>query len=474
MAQITCKYHPERPAVWNCEKCQINFCLSCIKVADRDAAAQCPVCQSPLERIGARNLIPPFWRRFSRFYLYPLSKHPLVFMLAIALLTMATISIPLVGLVMLVLLFIIFFKYAYVVLERTAQGYMEAPDINSETLTEELELPFKQIFLMFALLTVNMTILDLAGSAAFYVSLMVTVFAVPASTMILATTHSFLKAFNPAVIAQFIRGIGFPYLILCGLLLLLLIALNTAVNLLGGLVPHFLTAFVVAFMTMYFFIIMFNMMGYVIYQYHEDLRYEIEVEAHDQLDDHEPPADSHPELVEVEILLSEGKIDVAKERLADHIKGSPGDLEARNRYHRLLRATKDVDAMCRHANVYLSRLLMEKKAAQAVEVFLDCHKLDHAYKPADPKIRIQLAQLIKHGTHGRLALHLLNHYHKDFPNHPMIPEAYLLASKIMCENFGEDQKARQILEFVTQTYPDDPLRPEIEKYQQVIDQLGRA
>ena len=57
---------------------------------------------------------------------------------------------------------------------------------------------------------------------------------------------------------------------------------------------------------------------------------------------------------------------------------------------------------------------------------------------------------------------------------PRAREAYLLAAKIMCENFSEDQKARQILEFVTQTYPTHPLKPEIEKYQKVIDQLGRT
>ncbi len=473
MAQISCKYHPDRPAVWNCKQCEINFCLSCITVAGRDAVVQCPVCQTQLERIGAANLITPFWRRMSRFYLYPLSPHPLVFMLIIALLTM-TVGIPLVGLVVPVLLFIVFFKYAYAALEKTAQGHMEAPEVNSETLTEELELPFKQIFLMFALLTVNMTVLDLLGTVPFTISMALTIFALPASTMILAIEHSFLKAFNPAIISLFIRRIGVSYLILCGFLLLLLIALNTAVNLLAGLVPDFLAAFVVALMTMYFFLIMFHMMGYVIYQFHEDLHYEIEVEAHTHLQAKESVEAPNPELAEVEILLQEGKMDAAKERLAIYIKSSPGDLDARRRYHRLLRATRDNDALCRHANVYLSRLLLEKKAAQAVEVYLEVQKLVPEYKPADPKIRLQLAKLLKHGANARLALHLLNHYHRDFPNHAAIPEAYLLAAQVMCENFGEDSKASGILEFVSKTYPGNPLQEEIEKYQQIIDQLGKA
>ena len=474
MAQVTCKYHPERPAVWHCEPCHIDFCLACVTSPDREAEPVCPVCGQTLVRLGASNLIKPFWQDIWRFYRYPLAPAPLLFMVALAAFN-AVVGwlVPAIEFIVPILLVIVFIKYAYVALEQTAQGHMTPPPVDVDTLTDELELPFKQIFLVFALFTVNMLVYDAGGVLAFAPVLALSVLALPASVMILATEHSFLRALGPVTLWRFTRGIGPPYFILCGFLFLLLAAFATAAEIMMRFAPPVLTTFMISLLAMYFLLIMFHLMGYAIYQYHEDLSYEVSVAAHEQeaAGEAEP---ANPALAQVEILLSEGRMEEAAEHLARLVEQAPGDLEVRERYHRLLLARGDAAALTGHAGDYLARLLRERRAAQAITAYMDCQRLDPQWRPDDARVRIQLAQLLRHGSHGRVALRLLNHFHRDFPRHPLIPEAYLLAAQIMCENFGEDDKARQILGFLQQHYADSPHMDEVQRYLQVIDKVRQA
>ena len=475
MAQIGCKYHQDVPAAWVCLKCQINYCGNCVPAEERAVAPNCPVCKQPLEHLGAGNLITPFWQKTSSFYKYPASIQPAMFILAIAFLnSLVGLIIPPFEFLVPILSFIVFVRYAYLSLEQTAHGHMSAPTVSVGSLTEDVELPFKQLFLIFILITVNMLIREFIGEIAFGISATLSVLLFPACIMVMATAHSFGSALNPVVLARFIKRIGWPYLILCAFLFLLLLALETTLFLLSRIIPEFFITFIISLITMYFLLIMFHMMGYVIYQFHEDLEHDVDVEPQEHLDTgiNESSAGSSVVLANLEILLSEGKLEEAKKMLLEHISDSPGDLEARDRYHRLLRAQKEGDACCRHANEYLSRLLREKRATKAVEVFLDCLKLNPNWQPAEPRLRISLARLFRQGTNAKIALKLLNQFHHDFPNHEAVPEAYLLAAQVMCESYGEDAKAQRVLKYVLHHFPGAPLEKEVQQYLAIVQKLS--
>ena len=138
MAKIYCKYHTDVPARWACRHCLINFCKNCIH-GDSDETPVCPVCGKPAESLGAGNLIKPFWQRIHQFFLYPLQFPPLIFMLLLTVISLIFNKLPAdkmpFGILIEIAMAMLFFTYAYVVLEHTALVYLRAQRIQGTLLT---------------------------------------------------------------------------------------------------------------------------------------------------------------------------------------------------------------------------------------------------------------------------------------------------------------------------------------------------
>ena len=435
-------------------------------------APACPVCKNTLDYLGAGNLITPFWQNIASFYRYPLTRDALILMVGIAVASsLIGLIIPPLEIIAPILLFIVFIRYATLALEETARGNMAPPPLDKESLLSDMELPVMEVFLIFFVVTINMIVQSLFSFFALAPLMLLTILALPAAIMALAIERSFVQILNPAYLWQFIQRIGVHYLLLCAFLLLLIIALSTTVGLLGAFTPDYLITFLVSIITMYFVLVMFHMMGYVIYQYHEDLQFEVaDVHAENEVAAAHAPRPSVPR-PNTEVLLNEGKIEQARKELEAYVHQAPGDLEVRARLHRLLRATRDTQALCGHANDYLRRLLDDRQASRAVEVYIDCLKQDSSYRPDDVATRLALARLFRTGTNSKLVLHLLNGLHRAFPQHKLVPEAYLLVAQVMCERFGEYQKAKKILDYVLSHYPDSPHNDEVRRYLSIVEKV---
>lgn len=203
MARIFCKYHPDVPARWICRACQIPFCSRCIP-ATGEATPACPICHQAVESLGVGNVIEPFWQRLPAIFAWPLQRTPLLFMLAISglwILVAFLLGGSLVGwLIGNVVLYAVFFKYAYVVLENTAQGHLEPEPITWSTITEELGLPFKQLFILFLVIVIDAGLNRIGGSGLLLVGMFLTTLLLPASIMVLAIEHRLLVAINPVIL----------------------------------------------------------------------------------------------------------------------------------------------------------------------------------------------------------------------------------------------------------------------------------
>ena len=122
-----------------------------------------------------------------------------------------------------------------------------------------------------ALVVTGMTF---ASPALAVVTILFLMFALPASTMSLAINGSIGDALNPVTLATVMKRIGWPYLILYVFLLLVSAGSSATQLFLGTVAPVWLIVQLITFVSAYFTVIMFNMMGYVVYQYHEDLGFE--------------------------------------------------------------------------------------------------------------------------------------------------------------------------------------------------------
>ena len=476
MAKTFCKYHPEVPARWGCSHCRINFCKNCISSQEKQIPT-CPVCGQQLESLGAGNLIRPFWQRIPQFFLYPFQFPPLLFMLLLTVLSIIVNKMPTdimpFGILIELAMVMLFVKYAYVVLEHTAHGFLQAQRIRGKLLFDNLETPFKQLFIVFVFFIGLSELSELQTELPLYVGIFLTALIFPASVMVLAVEHRLLRAINPLILLDMIRRIGNAYFIMCLFLLLLLLGAMQATNIMFDYLPASIYMPTGNFIIMYFALVMFNMMGYVLYQYHEELGYNIHHE-HDGLTDNNAwPHETEPELRKIEILFHEGKLAEAQQRLIQMNQQHPGNMQYRERLHRLLLARADMGGLGQYSADYIGRLMLENRPSEALRVFTDCYKLDKDFKFGNGRQRYMMAQLLNNNGQSRAALNLLTNLHVDFPGYEGIPDAYLLVARILCESFNEDKKAQQILEFLQNKYPQHPRMPQVKDYMAVVAGLGQ-
>lgn len=473
MPAITCKYHPQIPARWACEHCQINFCVSCAPAAKPGKLPRCPVCDRDLTSLGSGNIVKPFWQRLGQIFFYPMHVAPLLLIVTIVAINyfFGGIPNPLFQLALQAILFLVFFKFACLVLEDTAHGHFAPRSFSGgDAFAGDLILPLKLYALMAALGGVLFSIYDLFGGATALLAYFLVTLALPACTMVLVMEHSFFKAFNPLLIINVISRIGMPYMLMVILIYVLSGAAGMVGLLLHGRIPDVALWATVYFIYLYFGVITFHLMGYVLYQYHEDLGYGVEVEAEAHVAPaHDVPVD--PDVRAAEILIAEGKNQEAAGRLAQAIQATPGNTEARDRLLKLARMIGDNALHTRQGQDYISYLFHDNKVGLATKVYLDCVQFDKQFRPARPNERVDIAKMLKANAQGKAAVTLLGNLHTEFPTYDGIPAAYLMAAKLLCEQFSDDAKAKQILQFLLRHYPAHATSNEVREYLAVVEKL---
>lgn len=473
MAQISCKYHQTTPASWSCRQCHINFCATCINPERYQSLPNCPVCGAQLESLGAANLITPFWLRIPKFFTYPAQPSSLLVLMFIALFGLL-VDVQFIGFVAAILALVAFVTYAFAVLERTACGQLDAPPFPRGDISGDLLTGFRQLFLVllfgFGLYATD----EYVSATSYQIMFAFVALVLPAATMTLAVDHRLTRALNPLLWARMIARIGFPYLILVGFLLVLMLGSDTMARVVSRLLSDSRVTPLLILIFMYFVLIMFNMMGYVIYQYHEQLGYAVPQRAGSNVHQAGAIDGASAGIRESEILLQEGKLEEALATLERKAKEHPVDFALRDRYHKLLLAANRPDKLQEHGRDYLSRLLIERKSSRAMEVLRDCMHANPQFKPASAGEVFPLAMYLKANGEQRLALQLLNRFHSVYPHHQDTPKNYLLAAQLMFEQFNRDADAAAVLRFVIEHFPDHELTPRLRDYLATVERLSSA
>lgn len=468
MANISCKYHPNLPAQWSCNSCSINYCKGCIPQKDTGRGVHCPVCNKKLHSIKASNFIKPFWIIAGKFFLYPLHLHPLIFLIALTAIN-AQFDQTLMGKLMQFVITIVFMKYTYAVLEDTALGHLKPLPITSKVINDELDLPFKQIFLTVFISTVNIFIFKTFGYVLGSITAIISIVLFPANIMVLAIEHRFFSAFNPVLVLNVIKRIGAPYFLLTFLLLLLISASSTVMSTLYNNISYTLFISVSSFINMYFTLVMFHLMGYVLYQYHDELGFDI-----DEEDEPENESDKNlinPELRTIEILIQEGKTKEASQKLIPLINENPADNNIQIYNLKLQKLLGNMDAYALHSRKYINYLFATQQLSQAASILPTILQNVPTFKPEKAIERFELAKLLIQNGQSKAAVVMINNLHIDFPTFEKIPEAYFLAAKILCEKLSKDSQALKILRYLKTKFPNHSLNKEISDYYNMIAEL---
>ncbi len=411
--------------------------------------------------------IVPFWNRLREISLYPMHADAMLTICVLALCHLVAF-LPF-GRFLDLVVWVAMYKYAFECLRASADGRLTPPEgsVNVEDSTG-----WGQIWLQLVFIVAGVAGFLLLGPGGGLVVLVVLGLSWPAAVMSLAMDGSLGHALNPATWLAILARIGWPYVAVVLLYFVFFASQLYAQAFALRLLPGFLAVILVNVIAHYVIVATFHLMGYLIYQYHEEVGYE-PAQAPAPL--RRANADPDQQILdEAAQFVRDGNPDAARERIAEQLRSRGGSEALHAQYRKLLALGDRREEQLRHGREWISQLLAQDKDQRAVDVARECLDLDPAFRLSSPDEVARIAQKAVDTGNTQVALKLLSGFHKYYPKHRDIPQNYLLAAKLLAERMGKDAEARALLDQLTKAYPEHPLAKDIAAYRGFLDKLAPA
>jgi tetratricopeptide (TPR) repeat protein len=459
----------------------------------------------------------PFWGRIPRFFLFPL--HPTILFriglfAAVPVLCVFATSVN-AGIVVFaglsLLVWVFYLRLGSGIFSETSLGRLSPEQYDREKDESLAYIPYAIFALGFIASLIVGLIEGLFGRGpGIAANLIIVSLLMPAALMVLVHTRSLIAGLSPGQVWELISTIGKPYLLLC----LFIFCLSSAQMFLAfkcfewglsALVEKWMAVqemlqeiqseedfiaahaaldeffaflrrsrprlgfalFGVNAAAMYFTTVAFNMMGYVLYQYHQALG--LTVDEPRQRGQRQAEAD--PVGNQVADFLAAGQMDKALDAAYEGQRLAPDDAAAQERYHKLLHLAGKTDRLLVHANRLIPLLLRQQKADRAFEALRRCRELSPDFCPEDPAILLALAEAARKQREPKQALDLLGNFDKKYPKHPLIPDAYFLSACILCEDLRQDEVADRVFAAIVTHYAESPCAEQARVYRATLARM---
>jgi tetratricopeptide (TPR) repeat protein len=467
-----CSYHPTKPARFSCSNCASHFCEECISERARGAFGTlqkeklyfCPKCNVEAKSLGVGSFITPFWRRLPKFFTYPLQPAPLVLMLVLSAASTFLHWIPMLGL----LLWVVLVKYSYATLRNTMGGDLRPPDVSVGVIGQDIAEAFKQIALFLVVIVSVVLVFGKVGIAPGVAYLLFVILLLPSMVIVLVISGSLVAALNPGAFVTVAFRIGWGYFLMYLFLVMLMAAPAALAQPLISFLPKQLWTFILNMAQYYYTIISYNLMGYVVLQYHLELGYEVTAGAFkDQKSvmqeklltpvQEEQKEDPNQALLnQINILIQDGRPDDAVLLLRSRIRGPINDRTLAERYYNLLKITQRIPEMLLHAISFLDLLAAGNEKNLACEVYRDCVALDARFTPG-PDTLYRIAEWSAQDGDVKGSINAFLKFIKANADHNMAPKAHMVIARMLLEKLHQPAKAQQVLERLIRKYPDHEL-----------------
>lgn len=403
-----------------------------------------------------RSTPEPFWARTRAIALYPLHGPALWSLIALTLCSVLAM-LPVIGWIIGIVTWLAIYKYAFEILRHTADGHMQAPehgfDVGDGTV-------LRLMLLMFLLFAAVIAVAMITRSPVLtLLALLAVVLLQPGFVISLAMDGSLRRALNPMVPIELATRIGWPYLAAFGLLFVIQASALTASRWIDQWLPPLVGAPVVTLVGIWGLYAAFHLMGYLVYQYHEELGYE-PAGHHNHLPERHAP--DQRLLDEAEHFVREGQADTALGMLRVEVRSRAVGLPVHELYHRLLRNSDRGEELREHTQHYIGQLLAEKQERRALALLREALDADPDFTPLLPEQAQQLAERAKLGGQFLLAADTLRAMVVAWPKSPAAAQWSLEAALLLAERFGRDDEARQLLEQALTRCEDESQRRKLE------------
>ncbi|MDI9244016.1 hypothetical protein [Marinobacter sp. CHS3-4] len=461
-----CHYHPGDPAKWHCGECQVHFCSRCMPDADhRKQHALCPICNRSMRYLGAATEVVPFWNRIGAFFRYPFSTDPLA-VIAICTLVPLLLSNNLIGLIVTLVLVLALLKYTYAVVRHTAEGHMKPPPLSVAFTGSGFDIVILQL-LVFILMGALVTTAGMVGGPILMmVAVALVLLALPASVMVLAMEHSVIAAVNPMNLAVLISRIGSSYFLLYLYLILISMASGAAQEFAYNHFAPQLANIVAGFLNSTFTLILFHMLGYLLFQYQEELGFASDHQDEESLSEMQGRDRSHRLEADIDMNLKDGNYDRVQSMLKESLKRDPDNAHRLAQMYALLVARDDRQEIYRYHPRLLTMLADKNDGDSMASLLEKIESVEPGFRLNDPELALQCAKTLYHRGQFKPALKLLQDFHKRFPDSECLPPAYLTVAQALANGLGQWEKATAFLTFIKKRCVNHPLHEQIDVYLQ--------
>ncbi|WDI92356.1 hypothetical protein [Xanthomonas campestris] len=404
-------------------------------------------------KVAAQAAPAPFWTRIPAIATYPLRGSALYALIALTLCSALLVLPGILKLVVLGVLGMATYTYAFDILRHSANGEHDAPRLGYNSFDSAV---LRLILLAFALGIVIVAAGVIAGKPGLTVAYLAVQLLLPGMMIALAIDGSLRRALNPAVSIDMALRIGWPYLAAYGLLYVIQGSGTAAIFVALKYLPPVVRELTIVVASIWSLFASFHLMGYLVYQYHEELGYEPSSGVALQREDPDQRL-----LDEAEQFVRDGHSDEAFQALRGAVRSRAVSLAVHELYQRLLRQHHRNDELRDHTRQYINRLLQEKQERRALALQREALDTDPAFAPLLPEQATLLAERAKMAGQYQLATDGLLAAIGAWPRERMLPAWSLDAGLLLAERFGRDDDARMVLQNALDHCDDDAQRAKL-------------
>lgn len=308
----------------------------------------------------------------------------------------------------------------------------------------------------------------------------------PAAAIVIALEDSFFKALNPLNVPHLIGAMGSAYFALWAFFLSIA-GTRQLVLMAGADWPAALRFPVEMAVATYLGLVLFAIMGYALYQFHQQLHLEVDVDFENHraaggaeaiakagsagaaLSRAATPMD--PLERKVQALLAEGNVKEAIAEVKDHMRYDRLDPKLNTRLHALYEELGDKDTLLTHGHQWLTALARAGQGREALAALRKLQAIDAAFALQDGDVVLPVATAAVQERDFALAALVLRSFDKRFPGHKDIPGVFFLGARLLSEQSRQHDKAAQILRTVLKHFPEHGVAAEAQTYLAVLESM---
>ena len=347
----------------------------------------------------------PFWARLHDFFLYPFQVSP-VALLALAIFVSVVLSPGWFAGIAGVFIVLLQIKYGFNVIAAMSEGEFEAPSLPATITEPGYSVVLKQ-FAMLAVMIITTSFVSVQLSPALGIPLGIFfVLVLPMSTIVLATEGSLRAALNPVILVTMVYRIGWPYLLVYLYLLMMFASSATF----GQLAFEYFGAGAAQVITSasgyYFALVMYSLMGYMVYQYRHRLR------VGSSIQDFSVGSDASAEDPRIHVLLQQGEYQRAMDLLVSDWKSRDYPPPQIEKYVKIARFCGAWDHVRGCLNPLLAQLLKANSTSMMPRLLRDLLAVQKDFEITNTALALQVAGAVRERGDSKLAARLLWNQHR--------------------------------------------------------------